>query len=189
MEAMRTACSWMFRRTSDSQYLTTAQPEEVRSLVISLSRSNRRSNFSFQYPFVPSGRSRRYFRKRPVPPSASTRACQKSPSTNTTTFAVGKTISGLPGTVGEYFLYLRPKAKSAFRRALSARFSVARMADMLRATSSRVFRRGFGKGVGFKGMGRRLAELTTRSWRRTQAVGDPSLISLQTIFGKVVTAT
>jgi hypothetical protein len=56
--------------------------------------------------------------------------CQKSPSTKTTNFADGNTMSGLPGRVRTFFRYLKPRRVSSLRTAISRRVSKPRIRDM-----------------------------------------------------------
>jgi hypothetical protein len=54
-----------------------------------------------------------------LPFSKYSRPCQKSPSTNTATFAEGKTKSGVPGKARQCSRYRKPSFQHAFRNATS----------------------------------------------------------------------
>jgi len=99
---------------SDSQTLTTCQPDLLSRRVVFLSRRMLLDIFAHQYAaFVPLvSFLLRLFHFRP---------CQKSPSQNTARRALENTMSGQPGRLVAFFLKRSPNLESSLRNATSWR--------------------------------------------------------------------
>jgi hypothetical protein len=124
--------------TSLSQNRRTRHPNDSNSLVTAISRARLRWNFPIQYlRFLVF----KLLRRRSIPLSARIRACQKSPSMNTTTLFLAKTMSGRPASPLTFFRNRRPERCNALRTNTSVLVSALRIRDILNEISLGFFGR------------------------------------------------